>query len=241
MCDVVSHMSATRASNFSLPSVSKALTDKERTLRTLRSWWRPWKIGCRVYVMRHHLSWNSLALRHAWRHGFGVVWTRYLFGDTIAHECVELALVDHFVPVLKTCLKGSVIFTPSKRWRRCPRSPIYVHVFLLEDNLSELCIYHLFFFYWCTFKYWQVAVSTVDRPYPWLIDHLHHHIGTTHVLHHVNSKIPHYHAVEYTKKLSKAIGECYLYDPTPLTCAIWNTASKCIYMSSSKGVQLYQN
>ena len=38
------------------------------------------------------------------------------------------------------------------------------------------------------------AVTTVDRPYPWLIDELHHHLGTTHVCHHLFHTIPHYHA-----------------------------------------------
>ena len=47
-----------------------------------------------------------------------------------------------------------------------------------------------------SFTWLRGALSTVDRPYPWIYDALHHHIGTTHVLHHLNFKIPHYHAVE---------------------------------------------
>jgi omega-6 fatty acid desaturase (delta-12 desaturase) len=39
------------------------------------------------------------------------------------------------------------------------------------------------------------AVLTIDRNYPWIIDHLHHRIGTTHVLHHIFPEIPHYHAI----------------------------------------------
>ena len=38
------------------------------------------------------------------------------------------------------------------------------------------------------------ATTTVDRPYPWIFDELHHHLGTTHVLHHLFPEIPHYHA-----------------------------------------------
>ena len=36
-----------------------------------------------------------------------------------------------------------------------------------------------------SFTWLRGALSTVDRPYPWLYDELHHHIGTTHVLHHL--------------------------------------------------------
>merc|ERR1719454_2381892 len=48
------------------------------------------------------------------------------------------------------------------------------------------------------FSWLRGALSTIDRPYPWLVDHL---IGTTHVLHHVNHRVPHYHAVEATEAL----------------------------------------
>lgn len=38
------------------------------------------------------------------------------------------------------------------------------------------------------------ALSTIDRNYPAWIDSLHFEIGTTHVLHHVFSELPHYNA-----------------------------------------------
>jgi len=40
------------------------------------------------------------------------------------------------------------------------------------------------------------ALGTIDRKYPDFIDALHHYIGTTHVLHHLFSDIPHYNAKE---------------------------------------------
>lgn len=63
------------------------------------------------------------------------------------------------------------------------------------------------------------AFLTVDRPYGPLFDFLHHRIGSTHVAHHVDSSIPHYHAVEATEALKKAFPHLYLYDPTPILCA----------------------
>ena len=38
------------------------------------------------------------------------------------------------------------------------------------------------------------ALATIDRNYPPFIDHLHHYIGTTHVLHHIFSDLPFYNA-----------------------------------------------
>lgn len=66
---------------------------------------------------------------------------------------------------------------------------------------------------------------TIDRNYPWIIDHLHHRIGTTHVLHHIFPEIPHYHAVEATQAIIPVLGDHYKYDPTPITKVIWRLAS----------------
>lgn len=45
------------------------------------------------------------------------------------------------------------------------------------------------------------ALTTIDRPYGPVFDFLHHHIGSTHVAHHLNHTIPHYHAKEATEAL----------------------------------------
>ena len=43
------------------------------------------------------------------------------------------------------------------------------------------------------------AFMTIDRPYGKVYDFLHHRIGSTHVAHHINHTIPHYHAKEATE------------------------------------------
>ncbi|CAM9439506.1 unnamed protein product [Chrysoparadoxa australica] len=70
------------------------------------------------------------------------------------------------------------------------------------------------------------AFHTVDRPYGKVLDFLHHRIGSTHVAHHVESRIPHYHALEATNALKEAFPDCYLFDPTPLPQALWRVASR---------------
>ncbi|CAB1104052.1 unnamed protein product [Ectocarpus sp. CCAP 1310/34] len=71
------------------------------------------------------------------------------------------------------------------------------------------------------------ALHTVDRPYGKVLDFLHHRIGSTHVAHHVDCTIPHYHALEATNAIKEAFPEHYLYDPTPLPQATWRLATQC--------------
>lgn len=76
-------------------------------------------------------------------------------------------------------------------------------------------------------NYVRGAFLTIDRPYGALLDFVHHRIGSTHVAHHVDSSIPHYHAVEATEALKKAFPHMYLYDPTPIMCAVASPSHAC--------------
>ena len=92
-----------------------------------------------------------------------------------------------------------------------------------------------------SFTWIRGALSTVDRPYPWLVDQLHHHIGTTHVLHHLFSRIPHYHAEAASKAMQAELREAYRYDPTPIVVATFQTATKCIFIDDTDGVQYFKD
>ena len=78
------------------------------------------------------------------------------------------------------------------------------------------------------FTYMRGAFLTIDRPYPKLVDWLHHRIGTTHVAHHIDCTIPHYHAREATEAIAKAFPDAYLYEPTPIHKALWRVCCHCI-------------
>jgi len=69
-------------------------------------------------------------------------------------------------------------------------------------------------------KWLKGALSTVDRNYG-LLNHVFHHIGDTHVVHHLFSTMPHYHTEEATKAVIPILQEYYCKDETPILLAIW--------------------
>ena len=79
------------------------------------------------------------------------------------------------------------------------------------------------------------SLATIDRPYPRIINELHHHAGTTHVCHHLFPEIPHYHAVEATEAIGRTM------DLTPILHAMWSTAKTCHYVEGVEGVQYYRS
>jgi fatty acid desaturase len=77
------------------------------------------------------------------------------------------------------------------------------------------------------------ALQTVDRPYGPLLNLLHHGIGSTHVCHHVNSRIPHYNAWRGTALLRQAYPELVRIDSTPIHQALWRVATCCAAVKKS--------
>lgn len=71
------------------------------------------------------------------------------------------------------------------------------------------------------------AFMTIDRPYGVVLDFLHHRIGSTHVAHHIDARIPHYNAKKATIALKESFPDLYLYDPTPIPKALWKIALHC--------------
>jgi len=80
------------------------------------------------------------------------------------------------------------------------------------------------------------ALSTIDRNYPPFINALHHEIGSTHVLHHIFSSIPHYNAKEATLHLKKVLGKRYNYDGRTIWEALKSIAKLGVAEKKDKGV-----
>ena len=75
------------------------------------------------------------------------------------------------------------------------------------------------------------AFMTIDRPYGSILNFMHHHIGSTHVAHHMDARIPHYNAAKATRALRENFPDLYRFDPTPIPKALWRVATRCHVVS----------
>jgi len=85
------------------------------------------------------------------------------------------------------------------------------------------------------------AFMSIDRPYGPLFNFLHHGIGSTHVVHHIDCTIPHYNAWEATDAVKAAFPKHYLYDPTPIPQATWRVANKCVAVQKKGDQWVFKN
>jgi len=88
------------------------------------------------------------------------------------------------------------------------------------------------------------ALCTMDRDYG-MYNIMHHHIGDTHVAHHLFSYMPHYHAQEATEAIKPILGKYYLVDNKPagmrgVVQALYETATQCRYVAD-EGEVLWWN
>mmetsp|Transcript_4256 Transcript_4256/g.16053 ORF Transcript_4256/g.16053 Transcript_4256/m.16053 type:complete len:407 (-) Transcript_4256:178-1398(-) len=78
------------------------------------------------------------------------------------------------------------------------------------------------------------ALCTVDRPMSKWMDEKLHNIHSHHVVHHLFSKLPSYHAAEATEALKQVCGEYYLEDDTNFFLALWNNYRDCVSLTPEK-------
>ena len=75
------------------------------------------------------------------------------------------------------------------------------------------------------------ALSTVDRDYG-VLNRVFHHITDTHVVHHIFSSMPHYHAEEATKAIKPILGSYYQFDGTPVLESLWREFKLCVFVDA---------
>ncbi|CAJ1035728.1 putative Fatty acid desaturase [Leishmania utingensis] len=84
------------------------------------------------------------------------------------------------------------------------------------------------------------AIAAVDRDYGFILNEWLHHINDSHVVHHLFSQMPFYHAIMVTRHHIKDIlGDAYVEDSRPLLQALYKTWTECVYVVPSEGVSLF--
>jgi omega-6 fatty acid desaturase (delta-12 desaturase) len=83
------------------------------------------------------------------------------------------------------------------------------------------------------------AFATVDRTYPACVDALQHYIGSTHVIHHLFSDLPHYNTKEAQLYMKQVIGELHRNDPKNLWESLYRTAKLCCVEHKGNGEWYY--
>jgi len=83
------------------------------------------------------------------------------------------------------------------------------------------------------------ALATVDRDYGFLWNTLHHNIGNTHVLHHLFSKIPHYHAMEATKAIKPILGDYYFESNESILLSLYKNMKTCRFVDDAPGCKVF--
>lgn len=89
-----------------------------------------------------------------------------------------------------------------------------------------------------TFNFVRGALCSVDRDYG-IYNVLHHHIGDTHVAHHLFSQMPFYHAKEATEAIKKVLGDYYYYDNTNVWQAVRRSWAYCKFVDPADGDIMY--
>lgn len=87
------------------------------------------------------------------------------------------------------------------------------------------------------------ALCTVDRDFG-ILNHFHHHISDTHVVHHLFSRMPHYHAEEATRAVKPLLGKYYVQPNvapglTGVLQSLWDAFTHCRAVDDSKDIMWF--
>lgn len=84
------------------------------------------------------------------------------------------------------------------------------------------------------------AIAAVDRDYGAALNWWLHHINDSHVVHHIFSQMPFYHAITVTRKhIKEILGDLYVTDHRPLFKALTYSWLECRYVVPNEGVCVF--
>eukprot|EP00117_Sycon_ciliatum_P041170 scpid72791/ scgid30169/ Omega-6 fatty acid desaturase, endoplasmic reticulum; Delta(12) desaturase len=78
------------------------------------------------------------------------------------------------------------------------------------------------------------ALCTIERNYPGIVNWLHFEIGSTHVVHHLFSALPHYNANAARKILEPKFGQYYRVDKRPFYESLYEAGKVCVSVKESE-------
>jgi omega-6 fatty acid desaturase (delta-12 desaturase) len=84
------------------------------------------------------------------------------------------------------------------------------------------------------------ALATVDRDFG-VLNHFFHHITDTHVVHHLFSTMPFYHAEEATRHVKGFLGEYYLYEDGNIWKAAYDCYARCKFVEDEGEVLWFKH
>jgi omega-6 fatty acid desaturase (delta-12 desaturase) len=85
------------------------------------------------------------------------------------------------------------------------------------------------------------ALATIDREMGWVERVFWHEICSSHVAHHVASRIPHYHGAEATKALKEFLGPHYQKSEENMLKAFWRVWRECLFIEDDADVAFFKN
>lgn len=146
----------------------------------------------------------------------------------------------------------------------CGLAALGVAVSIYQFGLSNVLCWYLIPYFWVNF--WLVlitylqhsdirlphynaeewtfvrgALATVDRDFGPALNWWLHHINDSHVIHHMFSQMPFYHAIQVTRKHARGIfGDLYLFSDRSIMGSLWESWSECRYVIPTDGVAVYR-
>jgi len=89
------------------------------------------------------------------------------------------------------------------------------------------------------FSFVRAAIGSVDRDFG-IGNVLFHHITDSHVVHHLFSTMPFYHAIQATPYVKAFLGEYYNYDNRSVAKCLWEEFRDCTYVGENADAVLWK-
>ena len=162
---------------------------------------------------------------------------RRLFLDSCRHLMVVSNL--GLLAMVAALVLASVIFSPARVLLVYGLPYLVINAWLVGYTWLQHTDTNIPHFSTSDWNWAKGALQTVDRPYGPLLNLLHHGIGSTHVCHHINPRIPHYNAWYASALLKNRFPDLVRYDSTPIHKALWCIATRCNVVSQRGGIGGY--